>query len=60
MIIGIIIIFLMLLGFAWGHYQFNKEWNHGKCKDCGKPWKLFDYDSQGGKGYTDGKHYLWD
>jgi len=42
--------------------QRNKEkriWNNGICAKSGKPWKSFDQDSQGGRGYTDGKNYCW-
>lgn len=37
-----------------------KEWNNGVCKKSCKPWKHFDNDSQGGRGYTDGQgNYCW-
>ena len=29
----------------------TKTYNHGKCTRCGGKFKLFDYDSQGGRGY---------
>jgi hypothetical protein len=36
----------------------DKRWNHGDCPDCGKPWKCFDMDSQGGRMYKcGGGHY---
>ena len=32
--------------------RFEKEkWNNGICPICGKPWILFDKDSQGGRMY---------
>jgi hypothetical protein len=35
------------------------EWNGGKCPKCGKEWKLFDVDSQGGRGYTCDCRHIW-
>ena len=37
----------------------NKKWNKGISPYNGKKWKLFDRDSQGGRGYTDGENYIW-
>lgn len=37
----------------------RREWNGGVCKKSGKPWRYFDSDSEGGRGYTDGEHYCW-
>jgi hypothetical protein len=34
-------------------------WNGGICKDTGKPWELFDTDSQGGRGYKSENHWIW-
>jgi len=30
----------------------KKIWNNGICVETGEPWKHFDTDSQGGRGYT--------
>ena len=41
-------------------YIESKLWNKGKCK-CGKVWRHFDNDSQGGRGYCcdNCKTYIW-
>ena len=31
-----------------------KSWNNGVCEECNTPWKNFDTDSQGGRGYKCG------
>mgnify|MGYP003136851653 CR=1 FL=1 len=44
----------------WGSRYEAKCWNGGTCKESGEPWTLFDYDSLGGRGYTDGVgNYIW-
>ena len=48
--IGVSVLLLMVVG---GWFQFRYEhriWNGG-FHSCGEPWKLFDMDSQGGRGY---------
>ena len=59
LIISAIGLFLLLLG----TYLERKDWNGGICKASGKPWKQFDTNSQGGRGYTDGEldseNYCW-
>ena len=49
----IIIIFLIvwLGGMLWAICSDRKQWNNGKCPECGHDWRLFDMDSQGGRGY---------
>ncbi len=59
MIPGIVILGVMLIGGIWQRRNEKLEWNGGICAASGKPWKLFDYDSQGGRGYTDGANYCW-
>ena len=34
-----------------GIYLEKKDYNNGFCKACGNKLRLFDYDSQGGRGY---------
>lgn len=29
----------------------SKDYNKGKCPNCGHSWRLFTHDSQGGRGY---------
>lgn len=42
-----IIVSIPVIGFCWEYYDYN----HSKCRKCGHKLKLFDYDSQGGRGY---------
>jgi len=59
-----LIILFFILVFIFGgmiarHFE-KKEWNNGVCKITYRPWKNFDMDSQGGRGYTDGcGNYCW-
>ena len=52
----IVISFLAMLFFIGGavlcRHLEKKEWNNGKCTNCGTEWKNFDTDSQGGRGYS--------
>lgn len=32
-------------------YSDRKDYNDGFCPKCGHPWRCFDIDSQGGRGY---------
>lgn len=58
--VTLLIITPMLLMMWCGLSSERKEWNNGICAVSGKPWKRFDTDSQGGRGYTDGAgHYCW-
>lgn len=37
-----------------------RDWNRGVSRKSGRPWKAFDRDSNGGRGYTDGAgNYIW-
>ncbi|KKL14098.1 hypothetical protein LCGC14_2519150 [marine sediment metagenome] len=50
-ILGLIfIVFLAAILFA--HNWEKRRFNSGNCPGCEKPWRLFDVDSQGGRGYT--------
>jgi hypothetical protein len=59
MIPGIVILTVMLIGGIWQRRNEKREWNNGICAESGKPWRKFDCDSQGGRGYTDGVNYCW-
>jgi len=48
---------LALCRMAWK--SENDEWNGGICKNNGKPWKCFDVNSQGGRGYEADGYYCW-
>ena len=50
-LIGLSIIGLLLVGGWWARVLEKREWNEGSCDRCGYPWKSFDMDSQGGRGY---------
>ncbi len=44
---------LLIVGFMfWARSREKKAYNGGNCIGCGKPWRYFDTDSQGGRGYT--------
>lgn len=50
----------MIFGGIYQRLTEKREWNNGISKNSGKPWKFFDYDSQGGRGYEDGKgNCIW-
>ncbi len=36
----------------WARSREKAAFNGGDCPDCGTPWRHFDNDSQGGRGYT--------
>ena len=50
-----VIILLALVGMVWARSNEKKVWNDGICKKSGKPWKSFDMDSSGARGYSDGE-----
>lgn len=33
----------------------RREWNDGICRENGQRWRIFDVDSQGGRGYKAGE-----
>ena len=48
-------IFFLVVGilvFVWAREHEKKGYNKGYCPICGSPLRLFDMDSQGGRGYT--------
>jgi len=48
-ILIILILFVSLL--MIGIISERRAYNHGKCRHCGNNLRLFDTDSQGGRGY---------
>jgi len=58
-IIIITFIAVMIIGGIFTRNHEKKMWNNGICKETGLPWKHFDNDSQGGRGYESGGHYFW-
>lgn len=58
--IPILFLVAMGVGALWAIRADRRCWNKGVCPTCGRPWRNFDTDSQGGLGYTCGNgHYLW-
>lgn len=37
----------------------RRDWNGGTCPQTGEPWRYFDTDSQGGRGYVSGSYRIW-
>lgn len=56
--ISLILIAFLALGLI-GSVMERLKWNDGVCKETGKPWILFDKDSQGGSGYKSDNHVCW-
>lgn len=55
-----VVCLVFALGILCGFIHDLRVWNGGYCKQSGKPWRRFDTDSQGGRGYSDGEgHYCW-
>jgi HK97 family phage major capsid protein len=43
-----------------GYISDKRKWNNGICKKSGKPWKYFDSDYGGSRGYKDwAGNYIW-
>ena len=49
-ILGVILAFGALM--LWARSREKGAFNGGDCPDCGTPWRYYDTDSQGGRGYT--------
>ena len=57
---GIAFVTIAVIGSAWQRNNEKRAWNGGVCAESGQPWKCFDMDSQGGRGYSDGcGHTTW-
>jgi hypothetical protein len=50
-IVGLLIVFIMIVGGLFVRACEKKTWNNGK-HYCGGKWEQFDTDSQGGRGYN--------
>ena len=42
-----------------GYVLEHRCWNYGVCQHNGLPWRYFDTDSHGSRGYKAGKHVTW-
>lgn len=58
--------YFLLIGLAlfgvlfWGHRSEKRDWNSGISPFTGTPWRQFDTDSHGGRGYVDdGGNQIW-
>lgn len=49
--VGVGLLLVMVLGGAWCYRHEKRLWNAGHCLEDGSPWRHFDTDSQGGRGY---------
>jgi hypothetical protein len=61
MAIALAIVVLALIGYG-GYCARNSEkkvWNNGICAEYGEPWRHFDNDSQGGRGYKCRDQFCW-
>ena len=60
-IISVVLVVAGVLGMcAIGVLLERRDWNGGFCAACNKPWKMFDMDSQGGRGYScESNHSCW-
>ena len=62
-VVANLIFFLTISGMValglLGYRSEKKAWNKGICRENGLPWKRFDTDSQGGRGYNAGDQYCW-
>lgn len=50
-IIAVVLTALFLIGVVLCIILEYKDYNKGVCHKCGKEWKLYDIDSQGGRMY---------
>ena len=60
-ILIIIFIIILIALFIFARHLEKIEFNNGICKTCNKKLRLFDTDSQGGRGYIcdSCKHTVW-
>lgn len=63
-VIYLVIVLLIFAGlgyyFYYSYRSEKKNWNGGMCTTCKAPWRSFDIDSQGVRGYKCGNgHYIW-
>ena len=58
--LAVFFILMILVGVFLGVYFDYKDWNNGVSPYDGTNWKMFDKDSQGGRGYKDESgNYIW-
>jgi hypothetical protein len=50
-IFGPLVGIVMIAGMIWQYRYERRQWNNGTCVNCRTPWRSFDMDSQGGRGY---------
>lgn len=50
-ILAIVAVWILGMALAWR--SDRRVWNGGICRESGRPWVLFDTDSEGGRGYVD-------
>lgn len=50
-LIGLLVILAVVFGMVITRNNEKKEYNNGICTKCGNKLRLFDKDSQGGRGY---------
>jgi hypothetical protein len=50
--IGWIIVAVIVLVAAYARGAEKRDWNGGRCDVCRHPWRRFDCDSAGARGYT--------
>lgn len=50
--IGAFFFSILVIGTIWAITQEKKSFNNGLCISCHEPLRLFDLDSQGGRGYV--------
>lgn len=50
---ALLILALALAIMACGLWDDYRQWNHGTCAKCGKPWTLLSIDETGAEFYMD-------
>jgi hypothetical protein len=59
-LIDAVIVAGLIASGVYGYKGDKRRWNGGFCSICRTPWKWFDNDSQGGRGYhCEHGHYTW-
>ena len=61
LLIGLVLLVLLAFGMNIARNNEKKEYNDGICTKCGNKLRLFDIDSQGGRGYHCSKcgRFIW-
>jgi len=58
-IIAVVVGVFVVAGSVAGYTLERRDWNNGYCARCCQPWRYFDTDSQGGRGYECGCRTCW-